>query len=207
MRLSWLLLVLLLLLSTSFRSLLVSRITLPILSRWSFIVAIRRSWPLLPGTLIPSIVIVLVLRRAWSPSLPHVWTIFLIILLIVTAIPRLLRVVVILLLVLIPIAVLRRSLSLRLAIVRSPRRFIGGVRIVRHSMHVVMRHVPLFEGRFSAHCPASMRVVRLNTRICVRSAMRVKELEQCEDRGLFAEGCQRQVSGSPGMKCAAFQVE
>jgi hypothetical protein len=132
--------------------------------------------------LIPSIAIVLVLRRAWSPSLPHIWTIFLIILLIVTAIQRLLRVLVILLLVLIPIAVLRRSLSLRLAIVRSPRRFIGGVRIVRHSMHVVVRHVLLFEDRFLTHCPASMPGVRFNTRLSVRSTMRVKELKQCEAR-------------------------
>ena len=115
-----------------FRSLLISRIILSFLFRRPFIIAIGRSRTLLPGTLIAGIVIVLVLRRAWSPSLSRIWS-FLIVLLIVAAIPRLLRVLVVLLLILIPIAGLCRSLSLRLAVVRSPRRFVRGVRVVCHS--------------------------------------------------------------------------
>lgn len=199
LRLSWLLLILLL--SPSFRSLLVSWIILSFLSRRTFIVPIRRSCTLLPGTLIPRIVIVLVLRRAWSSSLSHIWTIFLIILLIVAAVPRLLRVLVVLLLVLIPIAILRRSLSLRLTIVRSPRRFIGGVRIVRHSKHVFERHVPLFKESSSSHCPASMPAIRLNTRRCLRGTMCVEGLEQCQaERPICGGVSAAKVSGYPGIE-------
>ena len=110
--------------------------------------------------LIPSIVVVLILRRRRSSGLSYILTIILtisiVILLIVVAVPRLLGIIFILFLVLISIPILCRSLSLRLTVIGSPRRFIMGVGVVCHSVLVLVRHVPLFGDGPSAHCQTSV---------------------------------------------------
>lgn len=156
-RLSRLLFILLLLLlSTSFGSLLIPRIILPFLTWWSFFVTVLWSLTLWLRALIPRVVVVLILRRRRSSSLSHILLIPIVILLVVAAIPRLLVIILVLFLVLIPITILRRRLSLYLTIIGPPRRLVLGVGIVRHSVLVVVRHVPLFEDRSSAHCQASV---------------------------------------------------
>ena len=142
--------------SASVRSLLIPWIVLPLLPRRPFSVSIGRSSSRLPCILMPRIVIILVLRRSWSATLPCIWTaialvVLLIVLLVIATIVRSLRILVVLLLIVIPMSILSWRLSLRLAIVRSSRSFICGVRVVCHSGHVVEGHVPLLCERSSAH--------------------------------------------------------
>ena len=88
LRLSRLLVILLLLLlSTSVRSLLIPRIILPFLPWWPFFIPVMWSSTLLVRTLMPSIVGVLILRRLLSSVLSHILVVSIVILLLVASVP------------------------------------------------------------------------------------------------------------------------